>query len=43
MGKYLIIFIILPYFNYLNKDNVDTNFMESERVTKEPASEGVEL
>jgi hypothetical protein len=43
MGMYLIIFIRLPYFNYLNKDNIYTNFMESDRVTNEPAFEGMEL
>jgi hypothetical protein len=43
MGVYLIIFVRLPYFNYLNKDNINTNFIESEGVTEEPAYRGVEL
>jgi hypothetical protein len=43
MGMYLIIFIRLPYFNYLNKDNINNNYMESERVINEPAYGGVEL
>jgi hypothetical protein len=43
MGIYLIIFIRLPYFNYLNTDDINNNFMESEGVTDEPAYGGVEL
>jgi hypothetical protein len=33
----------LPYFNYLNEDNINNNFMESEDVTDEPAYGEVEL
>jgi hypothetical protein len=37
MGKYLIISIRLPSFNFLNKDSIDTNFMESEGVKDKAA------